>query len=214
MNHQDEEKLTRALKALAAEMESLSAPDAVELKLRAAFRKQHVVTPITARRSNSRYWFAAAIAAMLLIAISVVAYRVNWRVDNRQESAKQEQPQSSPKVNDEPSRAPEQVLAGVQEQGDALPQVPKRRHVRHANVSRPENVQLANHAEIATDFIPLSYMTPVNLQDGGQIVRVELPRSALANFGLPVNMDRYNEKVKADVLLGVDGLAHAIRFIQ
>jgi hypothetical protein len=75
-------------------------------------------------------------------------------------------------------------------------------------------MQLANHAEIATDFIPLGYMTAVNLQDGGQIVRVELPRSALANFGLPVNMDRYNEKVKADVLVGVDGLAHAIRFIQ
>ena len=52
------------------------------------------------------------------------------------------------------------------------------------------------------------------LWDGGQIVRVELPRSALANFGLPVNMDRSNEKVKADVLFGVDGLAHAIRFIQ
>ena len=57
-------------------------------------------------------------------------------------------------------------------------------------------------------------MNAANLQDGGQIVRVELPRSALANFGLPVNMDRYNEKVKADVLFGVDGLAHAIRFVQ
>ena len=68
--------------------------------------------------------------------------------------------------------------------------------------------------EIATDFIPLSYMNVASLQDGGQIVRVELPRSALVNFGLPVNMDRYNEKVKADVLLGFDGLAHAIRFVQ
>ena len=57
-------------------------------------------------------------------------------------------------------------------------------------------------------------MNAASLQDGGQIVRVELPRSALANFGLPVNMDRYNEKVKADVLFGVDGLAHAIRFVQ
>ena len=75
---------------------------------------------------------------------------------------------------------------------------------------------MANHAEreIATDFIPLSYMNVVSLQDGGQIVRVELPRSALVKFGLPVNMDRYNERVKADVLLGVDGLAHAIRFVQ
>jgi len=90
----------------------------------------------------------------------------------------------------------------------------KPKHVRHASAPRPENPPLANHAEIATDFIPLSSMTAVNLQDGGQIVRVELPRSALANFGLPVNMDRYNEKVKADVLFGVDGLAHAIRFVQ
>ena len=57
-------------------------------------------------------------------------------------------------------------------------------------------------------------MNAASLQDGGQIVRVELPRSALANFGLPVNMERYNEKVKADVIFGVDGLAHAIRFVQ
>jgi hypothetical protein len=75
---------------------------------------------------------------------------------------------------------------------------------------------VANHAtrEIATDFMPLGYLNPATFQDGGQIVRVELPRSALVNFGLPVNMDRYHEKVKADVLLGVDGLAHAIRFVQ
>ena len=207
----DEEMLTRGLKALAAEMESLSAPDSVELKLREAFRKQNVVVPITAKRSKSRYWIAAAVAAMLLIAISVVAYRVNYRVNDDRKLAKQDQPQSSPKVKDEPVKQ-EQQVAVVQD--EPSPQAPKPKRVRHPNVRRPENVQLANHAEVATDFIPLSYMTAVNLQDGGQIVRVELPRSALANFGLPVNMDRYNEKVKADVLVGVDGLAHAIRFIQ
>jgi len=207
----DEEKLTRALKALAAEMESLSAPDTVELKLREAFRKQNNVIPITARRSSSRYWIAAAVAAVLLIAISVVAYRVNYRVNDDRNFAKQDQPQSSPKVKDEPVKQ-EQQVAVVQNEPAAHALKPKR--VRHANVRRPENMQLANHAEVATDFIPLGYMTAVNLQDGGQIVRVELPRSALANFGLPVNMDRYNEKVKADVLVGVDGLAHAIRFIQ
>jgi hypothetical protein len=45
-------------------------------------------------------------------------------------------------------------------------------------------------------------------------MRVELPRSALAGFGLPVNMDRVNERVKADVLVGPDGQAQAIRFVQ
>jgi hypothetical protein len=52
------------------------------------------------------------------------------------------------------------------------------------------------------------------VEAGSQIVRVELPRSAMASFGLPVNMDRADQRVKADVLLGVDGLAHAIRFVQ
>jgi hypothetical protein len=206
----DEEMLTRGLKALAAEMESLSAPDAVELKLREAFRKQNVVVPMVSRRSNARYWFTAAIAAMLLIAISVVAYRVNWRVNDDSKLAQEDQPQSRPEIIPEPIK--QEQVAGVQEQ-ETSPHSLKPKRVRHASVRRPENVQLANHAEIATDFIPLSYMTAVNLQDGGQIVRVELPRSALASFGLPVNMDR-NEKVKADVLLGVDGLAHAIRFVQ
>ena len=36
----------------------------------------------------------------------------------------------------------------------------------------------------------------------------------MANFGLPVNMDRVDQRVKADVLLGADGLARAIRFVQ
>jgi len=90
---------------------------------------------------------------------------------------------------------------------------PKR--VRPPRLRSSESAQVATlRPEIATDFIPLRYMNAANLQEGGQIVRVELPRSALANFGLPVNMDRYNERVKADVLYGVDGLAHAIRFVQ
>jgi hypothetical protein len=213
MKRDDEEMLTRGLKALAAEMESVAAPESVELKVLEAFRKQNLVTPIVAKRWNSRYWFAAAIAAMLLIAISVVAYRLNYRVDNNRKLAKQEQPQSRRELIVEPVK--QEQVAGVQEpEQKSSAQAPKPRRVRHANVRRPENVQLANHAEIATDFIPLSSMPAVSLQDGGQIVRVKLPRSALANFGLPVNMDRYNEKVKADVLIGVDGLAHAIRFVQ
>jgi hypothetical protein len=68
--------------------------------------------------------------------------------------------------------------------------------------------------EVTTQFIALSYVAPANLQDGGQIVRVELPRSAMASFGVPVNMDRFGERVKADVLVSADGFARAIRFVQ
>jgi hypothetical protein len=67
---------------------------------------------------------------------------------------------------------------------------------------------------VATQFYPVGYSSALSVQDGGQLIRVELPRSAMTAFGLPVNMDRYNERVKADVLMGADGLARAIRFVQ
>jgi hypothetical protein len=216
MNDQrfDEEMLARELRSLAAEMEQLSAPPELETKLREAFRVRRVVVPLARKRAISRYWWAAAVAAMLLIALSVIAIR--WRsegVNDPRQAQAQPAPQNPKQVKDVEYRA-QSVSTG----GHAGPplQTPNHKHVRSAVLRRPQSTEVANHVtrEIATDFIPLSYMNVASLQDGGQIVRVELPRSALVNFGLPVNMDRYNEKVKADVLLGVDGLAHAIRFVQ
>jgi hypothetical protein len=46
------------------------------------------------------------------------------------------------------------------------------------------------------------------------MVRVELPRSALVSFGLPMNVERADERIKADVLVGDDGVARAIRFVR
>jgi hypothetical protein len=65
--------------------------------------------------------------------------------------------------------------------------------------------------EITTEFIPLAGFAQ---SEGVHLVRVELPRSALASFGIPVNADRAGSRVKADVLLGEDGTARAIRFVR
>ena len=209
----DEEMLTRGLQSLALEMESHEAPAEIETSLLNAFRASRVV-PIASRRSNARYWLTAAIAAMLLIAISVIAFRSTRSVEDPREAARQDQPQEPQEqhqVKDDQQPAP----AIVTPEDEHVAQYVKPKRVRPSNTDRRQNRQVANHvnSEIATDFIPLSYMSAASLQDGGQIVRVELPRSALANFGLPANMDR-NERVKADVLYGIDGLAHAIRFVQ
>jgi hypothetical protein len=212
----DEQMLTLGLQSLASEMESLEAPLAIEAKLLEAFRARAVAVPIAQRQSSSRYWLAA-IAAMLLIAISVVVFRWSSRpADEPREAIKQEQPQPKPNVS---NKSNEQLAQDVEKPSvDYLfPQQWKPKRVRPVTLRRPNNASVANHPtkEIATDFIPLSYMSAASLQqEGGQIIRVQVPRSALANFGLPVNMDRYNEKVKADVLYGVDGMARAIRFVQ
>jgi hypothetical protein len=197
----DEETVTSSLRLLAEEMESLNAPPEIEQNLRAAFRARKVVRPVW--RRSTAYWMAAGIAAVLLIAISVVALRSRTEPPKQVTAQRDGQPQIketpivAPKV-DEPE--PRQIA-----------QKPRRRSVRRA-----PNTEVANHVnrEIATDFMPLGYLNPATLQDGGQIIRVEVPRSALVNFGLPVNMNRYHEKVKADVVVGADGMAHAIRFVQ
>ena len=147
---------------------------------------------------------------MILIVIGVVALRSQTDTPKPEFARQTEQPPikqqpvvEEPKV-DQPQPAP-------QEQKQFVAERPHRRSVR-----RTPRSEVANHVnrEIATDFMPLGYLNPATLQDGGQIIRVEVPRSALVNFGLPVNPDRYHEKVKADVLLGVDGMAHAIRFVK
>ncbi len=68
--------------------------------------------------------------------------------------------------------------------------------------------------EVVTEFIPLGNGEYSASVDAGQVVRVELPRSALSSIGLPVSADRAGERIKADVLVGDDGLARAIRFVR
>jgi hypothetical protein len=212
----DEESLTAGLRALASEMEAVRAPDQVEQHLRAAFRRREVVPLVapSARRDYRRYWIAAA-AAVLLIFASIVAVR--WHTVNvpSQEVGKKTEAPASVTIANGPSNSPFKK----DEKGFDSPRRRKPNNnfrTRSQSLSQPVDTLASNRppAEIATEFMPLGYMNAASLQDGGQIVRVELPRSALANFGFPVNMDRYNEKVKADVVLGVDGLAHAIRFVQ
>ena len=67
-------------------------------------------------------------------------------------------------------------------------------------------------AEIATDFMPLTYTTHPDDQQG-QIVRMEVPRSMLATLGVPL-ANVTGDRVKADVMMSEDGVALAIRFIQ
>jgi hypothetical protein len=66
--------------------------------------------------------------------------------------------------------------------------------------------------EIATAFLPLAYSSvPVT---NAQIVRMQVPRSALASFGLAPRGTSDPAMVLADVLVGEDGLARAVRFVR
>jgi hypothetical protein len=71
-----------------------------------------------------------------------------------------------------------------------------------------------SEVEVVTEFFPLLEGDDLSSLESGQIVRVELQGSELLAVGLPVDAAMTGEPVKADVVLGHDGLARAIRFVR
>ena len=69
--------------------------------------------------------------------------------------------------------------------------------------------------EIVTEFMPLTYSdVPFS---NGQLVRLQVPRTALASFGLTppdTAQTPSTDTVLADVIVGDDGLARAVRFVR
>jgi hypothetical protein len=63
---------------------------------------------------------------------------------------------------------------------------------------------------MTTEYFPLEYSN-VPVTDG-QTLRLELPRTVLSSFGLEA--DSTSGTVLADVIVGQDGLARAVRFVQ
>jgi len=80
--------------------------------------------------------------------------------------------------------------------------------VTHPNVTKP------NASEEVTEFLPLADGEDLTLLEAAQVVRVELPVSALMDLGLRVGPEISPGQVKADLLLGHDGSARAIRFVR
>jgi hypothetical protein len=50
--------------------------------------------------------------------------------------------------------------------------------------------------------------------DDGQRVRVEMPRSALFALGVDIPVENENSKVKADIVMGADGVIKGVRIIK
>src|SRR5262249_35021194 len=185
-------------------------PARVDALLLVAFRAQTAATAsstvIPARGRFWRWssWRLAAVAAGILILISVMA--IIWkstssRMPRREERAVAPKPVNTPGPQTEPPVGRDQVA-------DERPKILPKRIGRRAPVKSPDE------AEVVTQFFPLREGEDLTTLDSLQVVRVELPGSALGEVGLPFDPETVNEPVKADVVLGQDGLARAIRFVR
>jgi hypothetical protein len=86
-----------------------------------------------------------------------------------------------------------------------------------STASRGAELALAAADEPQSDyegFIPLPNAARLADTEDVNVVRVEVPRSAMIALGLEVSPERASELVAADVMLGPDGLARAVRFLD
>ncbi|MGH9834367.1 MAG: hypothetical protein ACREBD_18475 [Blastocatellia bacterium] len=212
----EEQVLLTGVRAVVAEIAGEEAPARVEATLLAAFRAQtaSAASPIVlSLRGQSRWWSGwrlAAVAAGILLLIAITA--IFWRSASsprpqRDERAVLPTPFSAPDPQAaEPKLAPPPV---VPDQVVAKEPENQRKRVR-----RQASNDDSGEAEVVTQFFPLREGEDLAALESVRLVRVELPGSALREVGLPVDPETANEPVIADVVLGQDGLARAIRFVR
>ena len=145
--------------------------------------------------------------AVLMIFFLTQAYRGGERTRERQTAHMPQIPSRVVPHQQAPVRT--QMLAPVYRQ-QRKPRARMQQAARHKRAQQQDAER--QPPEIVTDFIPVVYdPTPI---ERGRLVRIQLPRSAMVAFGLPMNEDRANEPVKADVLLDEQDEARAVRFVR
>lgn len=230
-NLKDERALTAGLKALAAGSENTSAPQQIEAALIAAFRQQSKaavtsnVIALPVRHRRNRVWVFAAAAAVIIAATTIVASQLLKEPSSKQPIISRAPNASvSPAVN--PEKQGQDVAAEIADPDRKAPVKPRKKRLPRQPTNDRSQVMASvgeftpvfgnpeSGQEVTTDFFPMVHEQASQPLESGQLIRVQMPRSTLASFGLPVNFDRANVPVKADVLLAEDGSARAIRFVR
>jgi hypothetical protein len=212
MKQEPEEKTIKELFQRLKQEDERSAPSFADSWAAARSRLETRGQSIRAQASNWPRWSLAAVVA-ILIAFGFIVYRV---IQNEPQKADRVITEKAPAPK--PSAEPKEQV--VKEKlgprlGSRAPR-PKRHNRPRLNVplitySMPV---YEKRAEYATDFVPLSYGGVQKPMESGEVIRLEMPRSALIAFGLPVNVEHADAPVKAELLLGEDGMARAIRFLR
>ena len=167
-------------------------------------------------------WVPAAAGSLLSIAIvAAVAMAVIYR--NDVETARKAVPQVQFPVavpeNARPEVPPKPVVsklsAGRAPNIDDSEIRPEKAVYRRPAATKTNFRQASAPAETETEFYPVAYTgDPAETAGGGRIIRVNLNRSSL--FALGVNMPLENDDavVRADLLIGMDGVTRAIRLVE
>jgi hypothetical protein len=207
----------------AARAESEQAPVNVKQNLLAAFAEVQKpestparVVDISSRRRRSWLAAAAAVAAMILLAIGLSVWK------------KAPLPGIQPQRDVQASAPSTSVIPPVSNSLSGSSPVTKKSSDRESELtaktsSQPRKLKRSTTgsgksaetsetvARNTGHYLPLTYLAKGTEIDSGTVVRVEL---SLASFGFGGGVERSAESVRADVILGDDGVVRAIRLVE
>jgi hypothetical protein len=192
----------------------------------------------TPAQGNKNRWprWAMAAAAAILILLAVVTLRllkaqssaeiqpdappIQAEVDKEKKESAPQNP--TPATPDAPENQKPSIVAGQSKlDGTKEKASPSQGVGQVAQNRKPRNVGSASIAanraaqnEEVSDYIALTYLNDSTAFDSGLVVRVQVPRSTLISMGLPMSVENSSELVKADVVVGDDGVARAIRLVH
>lgn len=206
-----ERTLEAGLRALGEGADDREASPNLKTALRAAF-DQHVkaapvLTSAPARsRKSARLWLAAA--ALILISISAAflpGAAPSNSIGDISNGGKPPRPEQTPPRVIKPENQQPKIDTDVPRE------ISTERRLRRRAAAFED---MATNIEAVTDYIPLTYLADATAVESGTVLRVELTPSALMTMGLPMTVDRTDSRIKADLIVGDDGVARAVRFVE
>ena len=209
--------LTEELQALAADAQDWSAPAAMEQRLLGAFAEQRgQEVAVAANPSAHRWRYVLATAAVLALAV--------WGMRQAGEPAPQK-PSVTELAGNASAATPAAgggVTAPAGESEMARPAFAKptadrpagKRASVKAPARKPSNPRTANpRTATPVEFMRIPSAIGLPELESGTVLRMELPLTALPEYGLDIAPDAVGASVEADILVGQDGQPRAIRLI-
>jgi hypothetical protein len=206
-----EQRMTAGLQALAVEEAAIDAPERIRSALRAAFDEQQAAAaapPVSLRSARHKLLWGMAAAAMLLLSTITTAL---WLREQRAKVDDKKAVVTNHPIQQKTQGDPTEMPTGAQRAGAI--HSPKAARSSGRSVRR-RTLPVKESADDAGELFPLTFVAKSGPTEFVQTVRIEISRSKLLSMGLPVNIDRGEGPIKADLIIGEDGVARAVRIIN
>lgn len=213
-----ERTLTAGLRMVAGQTEAPENPDTERRLMEAFASSRSSFGPVQPARTTTAWWMLAAAASAILFVGSWAATR--WphgggtrtitttaqTPDGVGRGREIRPPASAANLSTQPAAATVSRLSSTSRTRDGLARPARSEAARRATAPAADADELAGFVALpAADHFPGF--------DSGTIVRVALPAASLPAFGFPMTPDAART-VDADVLVGQDGQARAIRLVS